>query len=93
MKVCIIQSKGKEVLKVLTLHKFIDMCNEEYYEANNFCVSPEYFSINSIEFALNYYNTSSDNTICTIKTLETSISDDMYLQSMNNMCYNIIVEG
>ena len=50
-----------EIIEVYSLDKFIQEANKEYYEANDFNGSKNYFNIDTIDFAIDWYVKTSDN--------------------------------
>ena len=66
-----------EVIAVYTLKKFLQEANKEYYEANNFNGAKEYFNLNTIKFAIDWYVETSDNLSIDIMELETSLDDEV----------------
>ena len=78
MKVILITDNDiNEVIAVYTLKKFIQEANKEYYEANDFNGAKEYFNLNTIDFAINWYVETSDNLSIDIMEVETSLDDEV----------------
>ena len=78
MKVILITDNDmNEVIAVYTLKKFLQEANKEYYEANNFNGAKEYFNLNSIDFAIDWYVETSDNLSIDIMEVETSLDDEV----------------
>ena len=78
MKVILITDNDmNEVIAVYTLKKFLQEVNEEYYEANNFNGAKEYFNLNTIDFAIDWYVATSDNLSIDIMEVETSFDDEV----------------
>lgn len=78
MKVILITDNDmNEVIAVYTLKKFIQEANKEYYEANNFNGAREYFNLNTIDFAIDWYAATSDNLSIDIMEIETSLDDEV----------------
>ena len=78
MKVILITDNDmNEVIAVYTLKKFLQEVNEEYYEANNFNGAKEYFNLNTIDFAIDWYVATSDNLSIDIMEVETSLDDEV----------------
>ena len=50
-----------EIIAVYSLDRFIQEANKEYYEANDFNGSENYFNIDTIDFAIDWYVETSDN--------------------------------
>ena len=76
MKVILITDKDiNEVIAVYTLKKFLQEANKEYYEANDFNGAKEYFNLNTIDFAIDWYVETSDNLSIDIMEVETSLDD------------------
>ena len=50
-----------EIIAVYSLGKFIQEVNKEYWEANDFNGSKDYFDIDTIDFAIDWYAATSDN--------------------------------
>lgn len=50
-----------EIIEVYSLDKFIQEANKEYWEANDFNGSKDYFNIDTIDFAIDWYVETSDN--------------------------------
>lgn len=78
MKVILItDTNTNKVISVKTLKRFRNEVNEEYWKANNFCGDREYFKIDNINFAINWYAVTSDNLAVDIMKVETSLDDDV----------------
>ena len=78
MKVILITDTNiNKVISVKTLKRFIKEVNKEYWIANNFCGDKEYFKIDDIDFAINWYAITSDNLAVDIMKVETSLDDDV----------------
>lgn len=78
MKVILItDTDTNKVISVKTLKRFIKEVNEEYWEANDFCGDREYFKIDNIDFAIDWYTITSDNLAADIMKVETSLDDDV----------------
>ena len=78
MKVILITDNDmNEVIAVYTLKKFLQEVNEEYYEANNFNGAKEYFNLNTIDFAIDWYVATSDKLSIDIMEVETSLDDEV----------------
>ena len=76
MKVILITDNDiNEVIAVYTLKKFLQEANKEYYEANGFNGAKEYFDLNTIDFAIDWYVETSDNLSIDIMEVETSLDD------------------
>ena len=50
-----------EVIATYTLEKFLEEANKEYWEANNFNGEREYFTLDTIDTAIDWYIDTSDN--------------------------------
>ena len=50
-----------EVIAVYTPEKFLEEANAVYWEANNFNGEREYFNLDTIDFAINWYIDAHDN--------------------------------
>jgi hypothetical protein len=66
-----------EVIAVYTLKKFIQEANKEYWKANDFNGTREYFNLNSLGIAINWYINTSDNLSLDIMEVETSLDDEV----------------
>lgn len=78
MKVILITDNDiNEVIAVYTLKKFLKEANKEYYEANDFSGVKEYFDLNTINFAIDWYIETSDNLSIDIMEVETSLDDEV----------------
>ena len=78
MKVILITDNDmNEVIAVYTLKKFLQEANKEYYEANDFSGAKEYFDLNTIDFAIDWYIATSDNLSIDIMEVETSFDDEV----------------
>lgn len=78
MKVILItDTNTNKVISVKTLKRFIHEANEEYWKANNFCGDREYFKIDDIDFAIDWFAITSDNLAIDIMKVETSLDDDV----------------
>ena len=78
MKVILITDNDmNEVIAVYTLKKFLQEANKEYYKANNFNGAKEYFNLNTIDFAIDWYVETSDNLSIDLMEVETSLDDEV----------------
>lgn len=78
MKVILITDNDiNEVIAVYTLKRFIQEANKEYFEANDFNGDREYFNLDWIDFAIDWYVATSDNLSIYIKEVETSLDDEV----------------
>jgi hypothetical protein len=78
MKVILITDNDiNEVIAVYTLKKFIQEANKEYWEANDFNGAKEYFNLNTIDFAIDWYVETSCNLAISIMEVETSLDDEV----------------
>ena len=78
MKVILItDTNTNKVISVKTLKRFINEANEEYWKANDLCGDREYFKIDNIDFAIDWYAITSDNLTIDIMKVETSLDDDV----------------
>lgn len=50
-----------DIIAVYSLDRFIKEVNKEYWEANDFNGSKDYFNIDTIDFAIDWYIETSDN--------------------------------
>lgn len=50
-----------EIIAVYSLDRFIREVNKEHWEANNFNGSKDYFNIDTIDFAINWYIVTNNN--------------------------------
>ena len=78
MKVILITDNDmREVIAVYTLKKFLQEANKKYYEANNFNGAKEYFNLNTIDFAIDWYVETSDNLSIDLMEVETSLDNEV----------------
>ena len=68
-----------EVIAAYTVQKFIEEANKEYFEANDFCGSPEYFTESTLDFAIEWYINTSDNLSLDIIALESAFGEEVVL--------------
>lgn len=66
-----------EVIAVYTLKKFLQEVNKEYWEANDFNGPREYFNLNSLGLAMNWYTQTAYNLSLGIMEVETSLDDEV----------------
>lgn len=50
-----------KIIAVYTLDRFIQEANKEYWEANDFNGTKEYFTLDTIDLAIDWYVNTSDN--------------------------------
>ena len=90
MKVILItDTNTNKVISVKTLKRFRDEVNEEYWKANNFCGDREYFKIDNIDFAIDWYTITSNNLAIDIMKLETSLEDEVRFWVKDSMNINV----
>lgn len=66
-----------EVIAVYTPKKFIKEANKEYWEANDFNGDKEYFNLDTIDYAIDWYVETSDNLAIDVMEVETSLDDEV----------------
>lgn len=66
-----------EVVGVYTLRRFIQEANKEYYEANNFNGAREYFNLNTIDFAIDWYVNTAEGLAIDLMEVEASKDDEV----------------
>jgi hypothetical protein len=50
-----------DIIAAYTIPKFLEVVNAEYYEANDFNGSKEYFNANFLDYAIDWFIETSDN--------------------------------
>ena len=59
-----------EVISAYTIPKFLEVVNAEYYKANDFNGSKEYFNADFLDYAVDWFIETSDNLSADIVELE-----------------------
>lgn len=88
MKIILITDNDTgEIIKAYTEKKFIEVANKEYYKANDFNGNPNYFTVDSIDFVIDWYiDTSEDN--LSLDVIDLEYADEEVQETQTLECTN-----